>query len=158
MPDAQQLEKRLNDFISEHNLKQTRQRQVIFEAFLEAGGDHIGVDELLARVQEKLPGIGYATVYRTLKLFADAGVAHVRRFGENTHTVYEPVEIGEHHDHLICQTCGHIFEFEDQVIEQRQREVAAAHGLRIVRHHHEVFGECKAPESCAHKRAREASR
>ncbi|MCB9777363.1 MAG: transcriptional repressor [Alphaproteobacteria bacterium] len=133
----------------DNGLKQTRQRQVIFDTFL-ASGDHVSIDELLTLVQQHMDSVGYATVYRTLKLFADAGIAHERRF-QDGQMRYEPVEVGEHHDHLICRTCGHIFEFEDDLIEQRQAQVAEAHGLTLVAHRHDIYGECRAPETCEYR-------
>lgn len=154
--DIRIARERLNRWMERHNKKHTRQRQVIVEAFLKAGG-HVSLQGLLDHVQQVEPGVGFATVYRTMKLLTEAGVAHERRFGEGQ-TLYELEVTGEHHDHLICTTCDHIFEYEDEVIEQRQQEVAGAHGLRIVRHVHEMYGECLAGESCerhpVHKRAK----
>ena len=151
---ADELRQRLATHMREHGLKQTRQREAVFDAFLHS--EHVSVDELLGQVQQVEPGVGYATVYRALKLFLEAGVAHERRFGDGQ-ARYEPVEIGdEHHDHLICNDCGHIFEFDDDLIEARQIEIALAHGLKIVAHRHEVYGVCLRPESCEHKRTAEA--
>lgn len=147
MADRVQLEQRLLAFMREKGLKQTQQRQVLFECFVTSPG-HLAIEELLERSQSRLPGIGYATVYRTLKLFTEAGIAHERRF-QDGHSRYEPAEVGEHHDHLICRLCGHIFEFEDDVVEQRQAQVAAAHGMRVVAHRHDVYGECIEPTACA---------
>lgn len=150
MVDRGALEARLLDHMKEHRLKQTRQRQVLFDVLLLAEG-HLSVEDVVTRAQAELPGLGHATVYRTLKLFVEAGVAHERRF-QDGQTRYEPVEAGGHHDHLICKTCGHIFEFEDDEIERRQARVAKAHGLRVVSHRHDIYGECLAPDSCAWKK------
>ena len=148
------LQRRLSRYMREHGLKNTRQRQMIIDVFL-GTDEHMAIDELLSEVQRNMPGVGYATVYRTMKLLSEAGVAQERRFGDGQ-TRYEPATIGEHHDHLICATCGHIFEFEDPVIEDRQREIATARGLRIVSHRHDIIGECQTPESCAWREARES--
>ncbi len=137
---------RLDLWMQRNNKKHTRQRQVIVETFLKAGG-HVSLQGLLDQVQLVESGVGFATVYRTMKLLTEAGIAHERRFGEGQ-TLYELEVTGEHHDHLICTTCDHIFEYEDDVIEQRQREVALAHGLKIVRHVHEMYGECVDADSC----------
>lgn len=134
----------------EHGLKHTRQRDIILEAFFQGGG-HVSIDELLSAVQREMAGVGYATVYRTVKLFVEAGVAHERQFNDGQ-TRYEPVVEDAHHDHLICTTCGKIFEFEDPDIESRQAEVARAHGLQLTTHRHEIYGTCIAPESCPHRR------
>ncbi len=142
----QRARERLERWMQRNNKKHTRQRDVIVDAFLRVGG-HVSLQGLLELVQVSDPGVGFATVYRTMKLLAEAGVAHERRFGEGQ-TLYELGVLGEHHDHLICTTCDHIFEYEDELIEERQQQIAAAHGLRIVRHVHEMYGECLEPASC----------
>lgn len=147
MEETTPLHRKLARHMLEQGLKNTRQRQLLWELFLEAK-DHVAIDDMLARAQERMPGVGYATVYRTMKLFVEAGVAHERHFGDGQ-TRYEPARVGEHHDHLICMVCSHIFEFEDPIIEERQQAIAAQFGLRIVSHHHDIFGRCLAPESCA---------
>lgn len=146
MAENATLLRRLERHMADQGLKSTRQRQVILDAFLEVDG-HIAVDELLGRAQAQMEGIGYATVYRTLKLFVEAGVAHERHFGDGQ-TRYEPVRTDDHHDHLICVDCGHIFEFEDPLIEEQQALVAARHGLRLVAHRHDIFGACQAGPDC----------
>ncbi|MEL6345954.1 MAG: transcriptional repressor [Myxococcota bacterium] len=149
MDGHNQLQKRFEDYLERHNLKNTRQRRAILAAFLEAGG-HLAVDELLEGVQEKLNGVGHATVYRTMKLFTEAGIAHERHFGDGQ-TRYEAVSPGEHHDHLICEDCGHIFEFEDDLIETRQEGIAAEHGLQLSSHRHEIFGRCINKATCKNR-------
>jgi Fur family transcriptional regulator, ferric uptake regulator len=154
MPDLEELQARLARYMQEHGLKHTRQRQLIFEAFLGAG-EHVAVDELLEQVQVRMPSVGYATVYRTLKMFTEAGVAHERRFGDGQ-ARYEPQsdEEDHDHDHLICDDCGHIFEFEDPLIESRQRDVAARHGLEITAHRHVIMGKCTRGERCEFRKLR----
>lgn len=146
------LEARLRDYMQANRLKSTEQRQAILEVFLEAEG-HLSLDELLVRVQARRAGVGYATVYRTMKMLSDAGVAQERRFGDGQ-VRFEPAELGDdHHDHLICETCGHIFEFEDEEIERRQAAVALAHGLEIRRHRLDLWGTCQKPETCPRNQA-----
>lgn len=153
-PAVEEAQRKLNVYMRERGLKHTRQRDQILEAFFAAGG-HVSIDDLLGHVQERMAGVGYATVYRTMKLFSEAGVAHERHFDDGQ-SRYEPVVDDEHHDHLICTTCGTIFEFEDPIIEQRQFDIAAAHGIRVEHHRHEIYGSCLAPETCKH-RARPSS-
>ena len=150
MTAVEEAQRRLDAYMRTRGLKHTRQRDEILEAFFTAGG-HVSIDELLARVQERLAGVGYATVYRTLKLFSEAGVAHERHF-QDGQTRYEPVVEDEHHDHLICTLCGKIFEFEDPIIEKRQAEIAADHGLRLHTHRHEIYGTCLKPDTCANRK------
>jgi Fur family ferric uptake transcriptional regulator len=136
----------LAEYIRVNGLKNTRQRDVILETFLSSSG-HTTIDQLLARVQEVNKGVGYATVYRTLKLFVEAGVASERRFGDGQ-AQYERAEVDEHHDHLICRKCGTIFEFEDDIIERRQEIIAAQFGLKLTNHRMTLWGECADGKSC----------
>jgi Fur family ferric uptake transcriptional regulator len=151
MSDLAVLQERLEGYIQEKGLKSTRQRDVILRVF--AGStDHVSIQELLERVQGDMAGVGYATVYRTMKLFVEAGIAHERHFDDGQ-TRYEPVAQGhDHHDHLICRDCGHIFEFDDPVIEDRQSAMAAAHGLAIVAHRHDIWGSCLNRATCPRMR------
>jgi len=127
----------------DRGLKSTRQREVILEEFLGVGS-HLSTEELYLRLRSKNPRIGYATVHRTLKLFAECGIAEQRHFGDGQ-ARYEASDLDEHHDHLICISCGKIVEFEDSRIEQLQEEVARQHGFSIERHRLELYGCC---ESC----------
>jgi len=92
-------------------------------------------------VRQKHPRIGYATVYRTLKLLAECGLAEQRHFGDGQ-TRYEQSDSREHHDHLICTECGAILEFEDPGIERLQLKVAKEHNFTIQRHRLEIYGQC----------------
>ena len=143
---SDELRELLATHIRENNLKNTRQRDAILEALLATEG-HTSIDELLVRVQVGQPAVGYATVYRALKLFVEAGVASERRFGDGP-ALYEPAELGDHHDHLICTVCGRIFEFEDQLIEDRQEEVAKSLGLKLTNHRMTLWGECMNRAEC----------
>ncbi len=140
--------------LKDAGLKTTRQRRALFQCFAEVDG-HISLDEMLVRVQEVVPGVGYATVYRTMKLFVAAGIAEERQFGDGQ-TRYEPIQDEhEHHDHIICRTCGEIFEFEDEEIERRQALVASKRGLRIVEHRLDIWADCLEPEDCKHRKRRQ---
>jgi len=138
---AHELEqKALADYLEEHNLKHTRQRAAILEVFLEATG-HITGEEIYQRVKSKTPSIGYTTVYRTMKLLCEAGLASEQHFDDGV-TRYEIEH--EHHDHLVCVRCGKIVEFECQMIEAAQDEIVKRHGFRLLRHRHELYGHCPA--------------
>jgi len=128
-------------YLSRKNLKCTRQRDLIVEIFAGMAG-HVSVEELWEKVSARNFSIGYATVYRTLKLLTDAGLADVRRFGDGK-TRYE-VQSEEHHDHLICLECGIVLEFHSERLEKLQEEVAQRHGFHIDSHRHELFGVCEA--------------
>jgi Fur family ferric uptake transcriptional regulator len=135
------LRGRLDAYMASRGMRSTAQRRLIVDTFLQ-GAPHTSIEELLAAVRERDKGIGYATVYRTLKLLAEAGVASERRFGDGL-SRYEIAEDDEsHHDHVICDECGHIFEFEEPRIEALQDEVAARMGFRIRTHKLELYGVC----------------
>lgn len=131
---------KFRDFLLTQGLKSTQQRELILEEFLRAGS-HLSTEELYLRLRRKNPRIGYATVHRTLKLFAECGIAEQRHFGDGQ-ARYETSDHGEHHDHLICVACGKIVEFEDPRIEELQVEVAGGHGFSIERHRLELYGCC----------------
>jgi Fur family ferric uptake transcriptional regulator len=139
--DIARLRARFDDYVRRNNLKSTQQRDVIVDLFLRSKG-HISIDDLLARVRRKNPNIGYATVYRTLKLLTQAGIAAAREFGDGQ-TRFEVQEDETHHDHLICVECGLILEFENDSIEKLQDEMAARlGGFQLVRHKLELYGLC----------------
>ncbi len=128
------------EFITTKGLKTTRQRDVILDAFL-SSDRHISIEELYLKLRAKHPRIGYATVYRTLKLFAESGIAREIQFGDGQ-TRYEHVAAGEHHDHLVCTRCGTIIEFENETIEKLQDDVAEGYGFLIETHKLELYGIC----------------
>jgi Fur family ferric uptake transcriptional regulator len=135
------LRARFDEYVRRHNLKSTQQRDVIVDLFLKSSG-HMSIDELLAKVRKRSPKVGYATVYRTLKLLTDCGIAAARQFGDGQ-TRFEVVGEHAHHDHLICVQCGLILEFENDAIEQLQDEMAARlGGFKLVRHKLELYGLC----------------
>lgn len=130
----------LSEYLAAKNLKSTSQRDTILNVFVEAGR-HLSAEELYARVKKSHPGIGYATVYRTLKLLAEAGLAQERRF-EDGFTRYEHASQDAHHDHLICTRCGAIIEFENESIEALQQDVARKNRFKVLSHKLELYGLC----------------
>lgn len=130
----------LVEAIAARGLKQSRQRTAIAEVFFEMGG-HVAIDELVARVREQDPRVSVATVYRTMKLLAECGLAVARHFGDGQ-TRYEPAVRRHHHDHLICTACGEIVEFESERIEELQDRVARRHGFEVEHHRLEIYGRC----------------
>lgn len=129
----------LNKYIAAHGLKSTKQRTLILEIFYSAGG-HLSAEELLELVRVEDPRISQATVYRTLRLLTDCGLAEARNFGDGQ-TRYE-IATEEHHDHIICTGCGLIVEFEDERIERLQDEIAEEHGFEMTHHKMELYGFC----------------
>ncbi len=139
--------KALAQYLEDHNLKHTKQREAILETFLEVKG-HVASEELYQRVKRKHPNIGFTTVYRSMKLLCEAGLANERHFDDGV-TRYEVEH--EHHDHLVCVRCGKIVEFECAMIESAQDEIVERYGFRLLRHRHELYGHCP---SCRDDRQR----
>jgi Fur family ferric uptake transcriptional regulator len=137
--DTVELRDRWRAYVQDKRLNTTAQREAIVEQFLRSR-EHVSIDELLAKVRKRQPKVGYATVYRTLKLLVDSGLAIERQFGDGQ-ARFEVV--GDHHDHLICLRCGLILEFEDAEIERLQEKIARRlGGFTVLRHRHELYGLC----------------
>ena len=153
--DAKSLKERWRSYLADKRLNTTQQREAIVDQFLRAS-DHISIEELLARVRKRHHKVGYATVYRTLKLLVDSGLAIERQFGDGQ-ARFEVV--GDHHDHLICAKCGLILEFEDDEIERLQERIAQRlGGFTVIRHRHELYALCPKARgvdsgACPHERA-----
>jgi Fur family ferric uptake transcriptional regulator len=126
--------------ISEEGLKATKQREEILNIFLNSSG-HKSLAQIYAQVAKTNPKIGYVTVYRTLKLLTQLGLATRRKF-EDGETRYEPASEGSHHDHLICLDCGKIIEFEDPTLEALQKGIAQRYRFKISHHLMELYGRC----------------
>ena len=141
-PSFSFLHERLQSYLVSNGLKQTRQREQILRAFVECGR-HISIDELVGHVRKRDGGIGHATVYRTMRLFVDSGIAAERHFLDGP-ARYETAEVLEddHHDHLICTECSAIVEFENEKIEELQELVAREHGFQLTSHKMELYGTC----------------
>lgn len=127
--------------IKAKGLKSTRQRSLIIDTFLASEG-HASVEELWSRVRSADAKVSVATVYRTMKLLVESGLAHARNFGDGQ-TRYEAAIGRHHHDHLICTNCGDIIEFENDRIEQLQDTIAKRHGFKVTSHKMELYGLCK---------------
>jgi Fur family ferric uptake transcriptional regulator len=138
-PEPRELKGRWQAYLADKRLNTTAQREAIVDQFFRVT-EHISIEELLAKVRRKHPKVGYATVYRTLKLLVDAALASERQFGDGQ-ARYEVA--GQHHDHLICAKCGLILEFEDDEIERLQERIAQRlGGFAVVAHRHELYALC----------------
>ena len=98
----------LTAYLTRNRLKRSAQREAILDAFVKAG-HHVSVEDLLEIVRRRHPDVGRTTIYRTLKLFKEAGLASELLFGGEAR--FEPVWNRDHHDHFVCVACGEIFEF-----------------------------------------------
>ena len=132
-----QLQERLEAYMQEHGLRSTSQRRLVTDLFFRSQ-EHLSIEELLAKVRESDSKVGYATVYRTLKLLKESGLAYERHFGDGV-SRYEVAHEDEHHDHLICVDCDRILEFENERIEKLQEQLVSEMGFRIKKHVHELY-------------------
>jgi Fur family ferric uptake transcriptional regulator len=137
----------LRSYLRESDLRFTPQRQTILQVFLKSEG-HVDVDELFFEIQKIDASIGIATVYRTLNLFVDCGLARKNVLGRGQHS-FEKLYRQGHHDHLICLSCRKIVEFEHPLIEKYQLEICQSHGFTLNQHQMEIYGTCS---NCQNKR------
>lgn len=129
------------DFLKRKNLKLTSQREEILRYFLKIDR-HLTVEDLYNVVKKKDPNIGQATVFRTLKLLCEAGLAGEVDFGDKK-IRYEHKYGHQHHDHLICVKCGKFIEVTQLEIEKLQDKLAKKYDFTPVRHRLEIFGLCR---------------
>lgn len=125
-------------FVREHNGRLTPQRQFIVKEFLAMKG-HYGIDELHDMFRKKGKEINPSTIFRTLKLLVQAGIAQERQFA-NGNTKYD-VNVA-HHDHMICLSCNAILEFDSPTLENVQARILRNHGFEMAYHRHEIYGHC----------------
>ncbi|ABD54716.1 Fur family transcriptional regulator [Jannaschia sp. CCS1] len=127
----------IEDRCTAKGLRMTEQRRVIARV-LERSDDHPDVEELYARAVAVDPKISIATVYRTVKLFEEAGILDKLEFGDGR-ARYEDAE-RDHHDHLIDMNSGEVIEFVDAEIEALQERIAEKLGYRLKGHRLELYG------------------
>ena len=121
----------------ERGLRMTGPRRVI-AGVLSESEDHPDVQQVHERANKVDPAISIATVYRTVRLFEEAGIISRLDFGEGRARYEETPD--EHHDHLIDVESGKVFEFRDEEIEELQRLIAKKLGYRLVDHRLELYG------------------
>jgi|SRR4051794_16968259 len=130
----------LLEHLQQAGLRRTGQRDLILEIFLRTE-EHLTSEDLYRLVQRKDPTVGHTTVYRTLKLLTDAGLAREVRFGDNK-TYYEHHYKHDHHDHMICTACGKVIEFYSAEIEALQDQMADNFGFMPTHHSLRLWGLC----------------
>lgn len=122
-------------------LKVTHPRMKILEVFRSSSGSHLCAEEVYRRLVAQGHEIGLATVYRVLAQLDEAGAISRQVFDGNK-SVYE-INNGAHHDHIVCLKCGRVREFDDDLIEGRQQEIAAKNGYRLAQHNLTLYGYCQ---------------
>jgi len=127
-------------------LKATFPRLKILDIFRKSDTRHFSAEDIYRTLIAENIEIGLATVYRVLTQFEQAGIL-VRSQFDSGKAVFE-LNDGDHHDHLICTTCGIVVEFRDAEIERRQLKVAKDNGFKLESHHMVLYGTC---EDCLKK-------
>jgi len=130
----------LVEHLQKAGLRRTSQRDLILETFLRTE-DHLTSEDLYQLVKRSDPTVGHTTVYRTLKLLTEAGLAREVRFGDNK-TYYEHHFNHDHHDHMICTNCGRVIEFYSAEIEALQDQMADNFGFQPTHHSLRLWGIC----------------
>ncbi len=130
--------------IKKAGLKVTLPRMKILEILEHSDRRHMSAEDIYRILLEAGDEIGLATVYRVLTQFEAAGLV-VRHHFESGQAVFE-INRGEHHDHLVCVQCGKVVEFMDDVIEQRQSDIAERNGFSLTDHSMILYGDCNNPK------------
>ncbi len=133
------------EYLGSKKLKQTTHRKLILETFL-AGEGHRSVEDIYREVRSEDPRIGYTTVYRTMKLLIEAGLAREIDLADGL-TRYEHLYNHKHHDHLVCTGCGASIEFFNAELEELQDSASLRLGFKVLDHKLQVYGLCSACRS-----------
>ena len=137
-----------NQELKKAGLKVPLPRLKILEILQLPENQHISAEDVYKILLDQGEDIGLATVYRVLNQFDDAGILNRHHF-EGGKSVFE-ISNKKHHDHIVCLDCGRVIEFEDEVIEERQNEIASVHNIHLTNHSLYLYGKCIKPQ-CEHK-------
>ena len=130
-----------NQELRKAGLKVTLPRVKILQIMESTETKHLSAEDVYKALIEADEDVGLATVYRVLTQFESAGLV-MRHHFEGGSSVFELTTI-DHHDHIVCQTCGSVEEFYDEVIESQQEMIAEKYGFRITDHSMYLYGICK---------------
>ncbi|MGY8786250.1 MAG: ferric iron uptake transcriptional regulator [Pseudomonadales bacterium] len=130
-----------NQELRKAGLKVTLPRVKILQIMESSQTKHLSAEDVYKALIEADEDVGLATVYRVLTQFESAGLV-MRHHFEGGSSVFELTTI-DHHDHIVCQTCGSVEEFYDEVIESQQEMIAEKYGFRITDHSMYLYGICK---------------
>ena len=136
------------DDLRNAGLKATLPRLKIIDVFEQSRQRHLSAEDVYRQLLADGVDVGLATVYRVLTQFEQAGLL-IRHHFESGKAVFELNE-GQHHDHLVCLTCGRVEEFFDAEIEQRQRAIATERGFALQEHSLSLYATCTKP-NCEHR-------
>jgi Fur family ferric uptake transcriptional regulator len=142
MADIKGARQRFLDFLAHKNLRLSGQRRAIIESVFNTE-QHFTADELLGWARRRDKSVSRATVYRTLPLLTESGLVREMDFGKD-HKYYDPNYAEHpHHNHIICQDCGKIVEFESEEIERRGSEISRGLGFAVRAHRLQITATCE---------------
>ena len=128
-------------------LKITEPRLTILALMQKHSEQHFSAEDVYKVLLENGADIGLATVYRVLNQFDEAKIL-IRHNFEGNKSVFELAPT-QHHDHIICTDCGKVFEFNDELIESRQKEISKQHGIELSSHSLYLYGKCSDIHQCS---------
>lgn len=135
--------KEFEEKLKDRELKMTPQRRATLNVFLENPSKHLSTEEIYSLVKEKFPDIGIATVYRTLQLFDENDIIKKLNFGDGCFRYELSQEEDKHsHHHLMCLSCGRVFEFDEDLLDDLEREIEKRNNFEIVDHVVKFIGYC----------------
>lgn len=123
-------------------LRLTPQRRAILEVLQKNAGRHLSAEEIYDLVRAQKPGIGLATIYRTLDILVEGALAHRLDFGDGKARYELARQEEHHHHHLVCVECGQIIEVKDDLLQRLEEMVEQENSFTIMDHHLKFFGYC----------------
>ncbi|MBN2534578.1 MAG: transcriptional repressor [Spirochaetales bacterium] len=135
------LEKIFIDFIKKKGLRYTPERKTVLEGILSIGS-HFDADILYDFLKNKREDLSMATIYRSIPLFIESGILKKSPRSRGREQ-YELIYGHDHHDHLICLSCGKIIEFKHEIIEKLQNEVCIHYNFQLIDHSLSIRGYCR---------------
>ena len=134
-------QKIFGDYIRSEGLHETGQRMSILDAFLNAE-DHVSAEDIYRLVNRRKRKVGFTTVYRTMKLISDSGLAREVVFNDGI-SRFEHTYGRKHHHHLICTGCTEVSEFSNRVLDEAEQALVRKHGFELQYHQYKIFGLCR---------------
>jgi Fur family transcriptional regulator, ferric uptake regulator len=135
------LLERFRRYLRDHRLPVTRQRDMVAQVVL-LSEDHPSVEGIRRSLKARGENVGVATIYRTLDVLVHSGLVRAHDFGEGFKR-YEPMPSQAHHEHLICEQCGRVMEFQNERLERMLPIIADEHAFQHQHHRVEIYGVCR---------------
>lgn len=140
-PEGAALLERFRRHLRDHHQPVTRQRDLVAQVVL-VSDDHPSVDDIIRRLRDRGEPVGTATVYRTLEVLVESGLVRAHDFGQGFKR-YEPMPAQAYHEHLICERCARVVEFQNERLERMLPIIADEHAFEHSRHKVEIYGVCR---------------